>query len=275
MHPLYIARAALGSTAGVTGLRFKITRKTNAFKEYPTTGQEVQIKIRVELLTDSSFYSLLTSSTFYTEATLVLFPRELAYFTLITPRNLHLDGKDSSVNGDVSIASASSAPASQGLVFDSPVYVHGDIILPAHDSTEYTPVKFLAPAVLGAGAMGAQPKDRYFGTQNGFGGFNKGVRPDGAIDFGFPCLFGINGPPNSADPLGQPFHSKHLTFPTKAQTPYRITISHTTSRETVKHAKRPHFLAPTLPFLIVLPIKHATLGTLAPSIQMRRSKHGK
>lgn len=125
---------------------------------------------------------------------IIVYPREVGTFALIVPGNLHLDGTSASLNGDVAFPSGTANEP--GIIFDSPVFVNGNILIPPATTTQYTPISFTSQVILGtgillqngqpaqtttAGGLGTLPT---YSNMSGFGGFLAGISLDGQTDQG-------------------------------------------------------------------------------------------
>ncbi|MFS4460106.1 hypothetical protein [Bdellovibrio sp. HCB2-146] len=174
----------------------------------PRAGREVYLKAVISLKAEKNDANPLQVGSIPLEISskIAIFPREVGSFALLVPGNLYLDRPaGASVNqGDVvlhSFGSRSEAGTSTGLVFLSPVFVNGDIHIPADSSSgdlnrvPYSAVTFADRVYMGNGAVKAgggdfRPKtagvttDRYWPDVRTFGGFLKGLENDGARDAG-------------------------------------------------------------------------------------------
>ncbi|MNL46096.1 hypothetical protein D3C87_1687810 [compost metagenome] len=108
----------------------------------PRAGREVYLKAVISLKVEKTDAKALSVGSTPLEITskIAIFPREVGSFALLVPGNLYLDRPaTSSVNqGDIALhafGSRADLGTSSGLVFLSPVYVNGDIHIPADSSS--------------------------------------------------------------------------------------------------------------------------------------------
>lgn len=208
LHPIYKIVSDLKGYK-VSSFYVEITRNTNAF--IPEYGREVYLKVTVKLLDSSGVPITVGSSRLEATAFVGVYPREVGSFALLVANDLHLDVEagGSLGLGDSYIKkfpSKSVASTYGGLIFDSPVFVNGNVFLPKATATEdtdgpYSPVSFNEKVVLGDGAILRQNKEFSPSTAGGdtnqfwsdiaeFGGFRKGVDVDGSRDGGLDNLCG-------------------------------------------------------------------------------------
>lgn len=167
-------------------LTYKIRRLDS--EEFPVRGDEVHISITVGLTAEELF-----SSSFKREARVIVFPRELGSFGLVVAGDLMLDGG----KGRAKIPTI--GEGHQGIRFESPVFVQGDIHVPSKGLSHS--VNFLKKVVLGFGALklggevvspanAGGPDERLFSSSKGIGGFLAGIDQDGIRDKGLDYFSG-------------------------------------------------------------------------------------
>ncbi|MBS1970473.1 MAG: hypothetical protein JSU04_09195 [Bdellovibrionales bacterium] len=197
-HPLFsITQPLNGNYENVT---FNIKRESSAIST--TKGNEIPLRISIKLVAkaSSSFKDLELQSK------VIVYPRELSYFGLIVPKALYL-GMPAPTAGDVSFASASSSVI-QGLRFESPVFVNGDLHLPpktANADAAMDNVTFLDKIVIGGGLIyqgagqtlfnpgdAGGEKNMYNHELTSFTGLLAGYELDPEKDKGLEYLFNVN-----------------------------------------------------------------------------------
>lgn len=214
-HPLYpvlkmlkTVRDPLGNPVRVGWIQVYIERDESPY--LPRAGREVYLKAVISLKAEKSDSSalILGSSPLEITSKIAIYPREVGSFALMIPGNLHLDSNWNATldRGDVALhrfGARSELGTSTGLVFLSPVFVNGDIHVPADNmaenvdagSVQYSGVTFADRVYMGNGAIKASNKeyrprsagavtDRYWADMRTFGGFLKGIENDGARDAG-------------------------------------------------------------------------------------------
>lgn len=214
-HPLFPVLNALkdvktedGGSVKVDGVAVTLKRDDSPY--LPRSGREVYMRITVALKTGAKASEpiRLGSTPLVLSSSIVIYPREVGSFALLVPNDLHLDKSwDYSVpRGDVALhmfSNRGELSGSQGLVFQSPVFVNRNIHLPVDDASEkaspdsirYSPVTFADRVYLGNGWIYSNNKmysprsaggslDRYWSDARTFGGFLKGIENDGGLDLG-------------------------------------------------------------------------------------------
>lgn len=214
-HPLYpvlkllkVVRDPVGNPVKVGWIQVYIERDESPY--LPRAGREVYLKavISLKVNKNDSAAMIVGSSPLEITSKIAIYPREVGSFALMIPGNLHLDSNFNAPmsQGDVSLhrfGSRSEMGTSTGLVFLSPVFVNGDIHVPADNLAEgadagavqYSGVTFADRVYMGNGAVKASNKefrpktaggttDRYWADMRTFGGFLKGIENDGAKDQG-------------------------------------------------------------------------------------------
>lgn len=204
-HPMFLIASQFKSTK-VDAVRVLIERDNSSF--LPRAGREVYLRMTVEMLDVGGAVIRNGSKLMRLVSQISVYPREVGTFALLVANDLHLDRafNASAAAGDSNIhmypdRSDASGP---GLIFESPVFVNGDVYLPPNLSVAsrgYSPVTFSAPITLGsgivrvagqpflptnAGAVGAQT----WNSLKQFGGFLQGVQIDGGRDAGLDYLSG-------------------------------------------------------------------------------------
>ncbi|MCM2280917.1 MAG: hypothetical protein NDI61_03625 [Bdellovibrionaceae bacterium] len=185
---------------GVEGIRFEIERVDNY--NTPTKSREIVLQSKVTLIledVDPSRYP-------FVEAQMVVFPRELATNALVIANDFNLDAPTAnlpSTPGDAAVRPEGGFNAGiKGLRFESPVFVNGDIRLPANANSAFAHVSFVDKVILGGGhvysatalatpltAGGAA--DRFYTQSRQFGGFLGGIEMDPGRDSGLDYFAGI------------------------------------------------------------------------------------
>ncbi len=208
LHPIYKIVSDLKGYK-VSSFSVEISRNTQSL--IPEYGREVYLRVNVKLLDDKGAVITVGSSRLEATSFVGVYPREVGSFALLVANNLHLDtASGSSLSlGDSyfkKFDSKNAIKSYQGIVFDSPVYINGNIHLAkaaASDSQDgaYTPVSFNEKVILGDGTVVREGKEFVPGTAGGvsdqfwynigeFGGFRKGVDVDGGRDGGLDNLSG-------------------------------------------------------------------------------------
>lgn len=214
-HPLYpvlkllkVVRDPLGNPVKVGWIQVYIERDESPY--LPRAGREVYLKAIISLKVNKNDSSPLVigSSPLEITSKIAIYPREVGSFALMIPGSLHLDSAWNATQnqGDVALhrfGARSELGTSTGLVFLSPVFVNGDIHVPADNIAEsqdastvqYSGVTFADRVYMGNGAIKSSNKefrpksagaitDRYWADMRTFGGFLKGIENDGARDAG-------------------------------------------------------------------------------------------
>lgn len=204
-HPLFnITRPLTGNYDTVT---FTLTRENTAVST--TKGNEVPIRVSIKLIASkNSPYKDLEL-----QAKVIAFSREISYFGLVVPKSMYL-GMAAPAPGDVSFANVS-AGVTQGLRFESPIFVNGDLHLPpkATDAAAaMNNVTFLDKIVIGGGliyqgagqalfnpADAGGDKNMYNHELTSFSGLLAGYELDPEKDKGLEYLFNVNSSPKLTD----------------------------------------------------------------------------
>ncbi len=185
----------------VSNIQITVTRVDNI--NVPRRGRESYLDIRATLLSGGIIFRNLSAIS--ATSRLMIAPRELNYFSLVVPENMHLDGTISSANGDFSIPSGTGGT---GVSFESPVFVNGDIFIPDPISGAPNATTFSNKVILGGPngggnggrlMLGATPftapnsgdlSSYLYSVIPKLGGFKKGVDVDGVRDSGLDVLSG-------------------------------------------------------------------------------------
>lgn len=200
-HPLFPVFASARQFFGdIDRAEFAIKKLTNS--KFPSRGGETLLEISVKLVSSTQF---IFGNELKATSRLIAMPRQLNYFSLIVARDLHLGASqvDPPDLGDGFIRRAVDPATARGVVFDSPVFVNRDIVLPP--TGEKNPVMFFNRPVLGFGVVrdGANPfqpatpggvGEQTYGDLDRGIAFAKGVARDGQEDRGLTYLAGILTP---------------------------------------------------------------------------------
>ncbi|UOF01816.1 hypothetical protein [Bdellovibrio reynosensis] len=214
-HPLFPVLKSLrmvkgpdGQAIAVSGIWIELTRDNSEY--LPRSGREVYLTARVYLVANKAENEAISlgNKTAELVSQIVIYPREVGSFALLVPNDLHLDTSWDAImdKGDVAIhkfGSRKDLGASQGLVFQSPVFVNRHLYVPydsgTGDATDtsipYSAVTFADRVYLGNGWVRSANKeysprsaggttDRYWADARTFGGFLKGIENDGGADAG-------------------------------------------------------------------------------------------
>ncbi|WP_347356638.1 hypothetical protein [Bdellovibrio sp.] len=213
-HPLFPVLSSLkdvktdGAVVKVDGVSVTLKRDDSPY--LPRSGREVYMRITVALKTGPKATEPIRvgSIPLVLSSSVVIYPREVGSFALLVPNDLHLDKSwDYGVpRGDAALhvfSNRAELSGSQGLVFQSPVFVNRNIHLPVDDASEkaspdtirYSPVTFADRVYLGNGWVYSNNKmysprssggnlDRFWSDARTFGGFLKGIENDGGLDLG-------------------------------------------------------------------------------------------
>lgn len=214
-HPLFPVLKSLktvknadGEPVSVAGIWVELTRDNSEY--LPRSGREVYLTARVYLAASKGDAEPISVGAKSAEliSQIVIYPREVGSFALLVPNDLHLDTSWDAVmdKGDVALhkfGSRKDVGASQGLVFQSPVFVNRHLYVPydsgTGDATDtsvpYSAVTFADRVYLGNGWVRSANKeysprsaggmtDRYWADARTFGGFLKGIENDGGADAG-------------------------------------------------------------------------------------------
>lgn len=193
-HPLFTLVQSLPS-GNVTGINFEINRIVDV-DESPKS-REVLLSVRISFAGSDEIAGM------FAEAKVAVFPRELNTFSLLLPNDLYLGSEAPINNYDSSIIGDSGA--SRGLLFLSPVFVNGNIVIPRQDIVAgYTGVTF-AERVFTAGSLfeglsafssrsAGSTNDQLLSNLKNFGGFLNGLELESSRDVGLDYLAQINLP---------------------------------------------------------------------------------
>jgi len=208
-HPLRAITEPLKSLGTVSYIRVAISRDHRA--SLPQQGREVYLKVSTLLLDSSKKVLTIGSSALQSTSYVGVYPRELSSFALLLPHTLYMDrataaGLQKGENYFQNFPSRGTALSYPGIVFDSPVFVNADVVLPAAGAagkdTTYTPVSFNDSVIIGSGRVrrgdaeystaspGAEDDQMWIQNRE-FGGFVKGVDIDGSSDAGLRSLAGL------------------------------------------------------------------------------------
>lgn len=215
VHPLARAAAA-AQGAAFTDFVFSARRITNRY--VAQRGDEAMVRVKVTLNSSLPMFKGLTSLS--VTSTIMVFPRELNQMSLVVPRDLNMDTTtENSPVGDVNLYRfPTPAAAGAGILFESPVFVNRNALIPAQStaaSPPYSPATFAGRLILGDGRVmrggalmepaspGGGP-DRYYDQLSGIGGFLKGIEIDGLVDQGLEALTGTwTGVPPDPTAMGE------------------------------------------------------------------------
>lgn len=178
-HPL--SRALNGLLQATNGAirTIEISIRRVQEEDYPIRGDEALIRIEVVLHPTAAAGRFFGSFDRLTSSALFLItPRELNYFTVVVPKDLRLDGVAGLGNLSIPLNEKGN-----GVVFESPVYVEGDVHLPPKGSKSYTTFaskvyafgKLYRDGALFAPETPGGTGDQYFSELNTFGGFARGI----------------------------------------------------------------------------------------------------
>ncbi|WII71580.1 hypothetical protein QJS83_14010 [Bdellovibrio sp. 22V] len=215
LRQLKMVKGMDGNPLKVDGIAVEISRDEGAY--LPKAGKEVYLKVKISLKANRDIVDpLQVGSTKLTlESQIVIYPREVGSFALVVPNDLHLDTQwDAKMDpGDISLHKFDSKKElgkSQGLIFQSPVFVNRNIHLPQDVAPEgsdvsalpYAGVTFADRVYLGNGWVVSKGEnfaprtaggmtDRFWSDNRTFGGFLKGIENDGGLDLGLQYFAGI------------------------------------------------------------------------------------
>jgi len=195
-HPLYLILNPLKDK--YSSVSFTIRRDDSAIQT--TKGREVPLKVTIHMSATaaSGLQDLELISKIY------MYPREISYFSLVTPRDLYL-GTSSSNAGDI-VFDAADPGTSGGLRFESPVFVNDNLVLPTVGSS-MSNVTFVDKVYMGGGMIrqgsklfnpksAGGAKSDYNDTLAEFGGILAGYELDNERDGGLDYLFNLQPPDN-------------------------------------------------------------------------------
>lgn len=227
LHPVYKMVGELKNYR-VSSVGIRIERDRRAI--IPEYGKEVYLKVEVSLLDAAGKVIEVGSSRLLTTSYVGVYPREVGSFALLVPGDLRLDSKSGAgvSLGDVAMLQFNSRRERlryPGLIFESPVFVNGNVYLPEASTVEadnkdndtvYTPVTFEDKLILGSGVVqrkdldgvvrefrprtAGKNADQFWSDVRQMGGFQKGIEVDGARDLGLDYLSGISAGNGTLDP---------------------------------------------------------------------------
>jgi hypothetical protein len=187
-------------------VHFRVDRLSSI--DLPINGDEVYLKITVDLYPAAGQTLPQHRGQMEAWSKITVYPREIGTFALIIPGDLYIGGSPQTT-GD--IAFPTGAAGSAGILFDSPVFVNGNINLPSTTAGAYVPVTFSAPIIQGSGIIQSNGvpfttkvaggfTDATYANMPNFGGFLGGVRVDGVPDQGLSEFSGkaASNPPTQA-----------------------------------------------------------------------------
>jgi hypothetical protein len=209
-HPLQQIIGPIAATHDLATAKIVISHDPRV--SLPNGGRHIFLRVDVEVKDTAGKVVLWQDLPMKGTSSLGVFPRELGSFTLIVGNDLHLDlaYNQQPSPGDASIhmfGSKSEVPPKTGIVFESPVFVNGNLILPDAssrsnaDNPEYSPVTFVEKLFLGGGQVyrsGDRFKPKTAGSMEDqtwdgvleIGGLNRGIEMDGGRDLGLDILSG-------------------------------------------------------------------------------------
>lgn len=220
-HPLYYVAQMLTRYGEDVSFEITVSRIDNGVAK----GREALIRVEAQMNVGHIAERFLGKPILTGRSEIMVYPRELNTNALMIANNLFLDRPDpglgSALPGDVYIPAAAPSilpPAhTEGLRFESPVFVNGNIYAPYATAPTMTQVTFVDKVILGGGevlnrldgGMGvalvdrSKPltpgglKDRFYSQATNFGGFLGGVDLDSAADEGLYYLMGVKALPAS------------------------------------------------------------------------------
>lgn len=209
-HPLFPIVQSARVMAPIAKADIRISRDRRP--QMPVGGREMFLNLQIRILDASDQVVQWQGLPMTIKANISVFPRELGSFALIAARDLRLDMgyADTADLGDLVIhqfGSRSATAGWPGLVFESPVFVNRNLVLPSSpmdaniDDPRYAAVTFADKVFLGQGQVmrnGAMFRPRTSGDRNDhlwnqvreFGGMNRGIEVDGEDDDGLNVLSG-------------------------------------------------------------------------------------
>lgn len=206
-HPLHAIIEPARGKPQISRIFLSIKRDDSA--RMATSGREVFVRVEAELQDDGGKTALWGGLPLRMTSEIGVFPRELGSLTLLIANDLHLDRPFQPLErGNGHIHQFTGAGAMAGLVFESPVFVNGNIFLPEGAppgqarSGRHAPVTFADKVYLGGGAVyrageffkprtAGRSDDQLWADIPEFGGFQKGFESDGARDPGLDVLAGL------------------------------------------------------------------------------------
>jgi hypothetical protein len=217
----YMAKSMTASPAK----KYKITASRIVSASLPQTANQVYISINVQFGDSSGNFPVSINNVAMSMTSLLtIYPREIGTFALMIAKDLHMDTAYSAPptqdcsqatsggcpNGDTifhMFSGGASAVGGPGLIFESPVFVNGDVYLPTGDhqgkTGPYAAVTFADRLYVGNGKIYQGAGKVYTPSQPGiqsdsqwsnnvlFGGFQKGVQIDGYQDAGLQVFAGV------------------------------------------------------------------------------------
>lgn len=207
-HPLFtiMSRLKQKDKDDLVGIKLHIQRDDSP--QLPRAGREVFLSVTASFQDGPNSAPLRSGGHVLAVTSYIsVHPREVGSFALVVPKDLRLDKSFNAnlVEGDVTFHQFAGVGAvnGPGLKFLSPVFVNRNFYLPrpatADERTEstriYTPVTFADKVILGNGAV-YEGENLYVPATAGglsarswsdnklFGGLQKGIENDGAVDLG-------------------------------------------------------------------------------------------
>lgn len=189
-HPIM---RLIGSSKGLNQLSqisVKIARDDSHL--IPVRGNEVYLVVQIR------FLDKFGNEKMRSQSRLIVFPREIGSFALVLAGDLYLDRNQPPKNGDGAIAP--SGKAGEGLRFESPVFVNGDVHIPGESGT-FNNTVFVDRLVMGSGKVMSSGKasgpstagasdEQLYSSLDSFGGFLSGLQQEGFRDIGLDYLSG-------------------------------------------------------------------------------------
>jgi hypothetical protein len=207
-HPLQQIIGPIAATHDLATAKIIITHDPRV--RLANGGRHIFLRIDVEVKDSSGKVVLWQDLPMKGTSSLGVFPRELGTFTLIVANDLDLANSSNLKAGDAAIHmfdKKSEVPPKKGIVFESPVFVNGNLVLPDPspqakvDDPQYTPVTFVEKLFLGGGQV-FRSGDRFRPKTAGsaadqtwdgvleIGGLQRGIEMDGGRDLGLDILSG-------------------------------------------------------------------------------------
>lgn len=216
-HPLYYVIQSLKDIGTDFAFNFKIIRSDAGVQK----GREVALQVEVELVLGAQSFFKTKSNVISAVSSIMVFPREVNTNALLIGQNLFLDRPDPGIasadNGNVYISPVLDL-TTQGIHFESPVFVNGNIYIPNAGTPGYTPVTFADKVIIGGGAVlqgsgftatYSKPStaggldDRFYSQTEKFGGFLRGILLDPGTDEGLRVLTKVAAPTGPATPSSE------------------------------------------------------------------------
>ena len=221
-HPLFVSLNALRDREVFDAVNISVSRVNNI--HYPSSQDDIYLSIQASLHSRLSVANLVKrfsgvsvlgqGKELFREAIVGFFPREADSFALVVANDMRLDSSsDLSGVGDFQIPKLENktelASGSHGVVFTSPVFVNGNVVLAdtanGNHRTEYNATTFASRLVLGDGSVMLSDNGRliastpasaggighefYSQLSQQFGGFRQGLVQEGTRDRGLDYLF--------------------------------------------------------------------------------------